>query len=226
VTALVKTLYEDLAAHSRIQGVLFQDDAYLTDTEDFHPSALVRYKEFFGRDLISEDFDGNPGLMKSWTRYKTESLIGFIDGLKQAVRKYRPRALFARNLYARVLEEPGSERRFAQDYELFLENYDRVVVMAYPQMEKVRHPSDWLIDLVGRSKDYSGGIEKTVFKVQAYDWRKEVWIKDRALLEELRDVLSSGGRHIAYYPDNFRKDRPALNVIKLEMSTRDFPFIP
>ncbi len=164
--------------------------------------------------------------MKKWARYKTEALIDFTGGLKQAVRKYRPDALFARDLYAKVLEDPESELWFAQDYELFLMNYDRVVVMAYPQMEKVRHPSDWLIDLVGRSKDFSGGIEKTVFKVQAYDWRKEVWINDRVLLEELRDVLSSGGRHIAYYPDNFRKDRPALNVIELEMSTRDFPFIP
>jgi len=65
----------------------------------------------------------------------------------------------------------------------------------------------------------------TVFKVQAYDWQKKAWLNERFLLEEMKDILSAGGRHIAYYPDNFWIDRPVLKVIKLEMSTKSYPFI-
>jgi hypothetical protein len=41
----------------------------------------------------------------------------------------------------------------------------------------------------------------------------------------LRDILSSGGRHIAYYPDELWLDRPKLKIMKLEMSTQNYPFM-
>ncbi len=225
-SGLVRKLYEDLASHSQIHGLLFQDDAYLTDYEDFHPAALNKYAERFGSDVISEDLDKDSGLAKKWAQYKTEALIDFTNILKQGVRKYRPAALFARNLYGVVIENPEAESWLAQDYGLFLKNYDQVVVMAYPQMEEVERPSEWLKNLVGRAKAMPQGLEKTVFKIQTYNWKKEEWINDGTVLEEMRDVLSSGGNHLAYYPDNFWEDKPALNKIKLEMSTRSYPFIP
>ena len=46
------------------------------------------------------------------------------------------------------------------------------------------------------------------------------------MIEELRDILSAGGRHIAYFPDDLWNDKPALNKIKLEMSTKTNPFLP
>ncbi len=225
-SALFRRLYKELASHSQIHGVLFQDDAYLTDHEDFHPSALAEYKKHFGRDLLLENFNENSDRAKAWSRYKTLALIDYTKVLMDGVREYRPVALFARNLYGIVMEKPWSESWFAQDYELFLGNYDQVVVMAYPEMEKVADASKWLQGLVDKARVYPQGLEKTVFKIQAYDWRKEEWIKDRVLLERMRDVLASGGKHLAYYPDNVWKDRPALNTIKLEMSSKTYPFIP
>jgi biofilm PGA synthesis lipoprotein PgaB len=223
---LVKKLYEDLASHSQIHGVLFQDDAYLTDHEDFHPAAVNKYAEHFSKDIITAGLDKDAGLKKDWARYKTEALIDFTNILKQGVRKYRPVSLFARNLYGIIIENPDAESWLAQDYGLFLKNYDQVVVMAYPQMEEVKSQSEWLENLVGRAKVMPQGLEKTVFKIQTYNWKKEEWIDDGSVLEEMRDVLSSGGSHLAYYPDSYREDRPALNKIKLEMSTRSYPFIP
>jgi len=143
----------------------------------------------------------------------------------EGVRRYRPNVLFARNLYADVLADPASEDWFAQNYERFLQTYDEVVIMAYPQIEKIRKPSPWLKRLVIRAKEYPTGIEKTVFKVQSYDWQKKAWLNDSVILEELRDILASGGKHIAYYPDDLWIDRPKLGVIKLEMSTNSYPFI-
>ncbi|HPN85119.1 MAG TPA: poly-beta-1,6-N-acetyl-D-glucosamine N-deacetylase PgaB, partial [Victivallales bacterium] len=40
---LMETLYEDLAAYCSFEGVIFQDDAYLNDFEDFHPDAMKAY---------------------------------------------------------------------------------------------------------------------------------------------------------------------------------------
>jgi len=115
---------------------------------------------------------------------------------------------------------------FAQNYEFFLQNYDQVVIMAYPQMEGIRRPSVWLRGLVNKAKRYPKGSEKTVFKVQAYDWSRNTWIEDGILLEEIQDILATGGRHIAYYPDNFLLDKPMAKKIRREMSTRIYPFIP
>ncbi|NVL92871.1 MAG: hypothetical protein HWN71_07530, partial [Desulfobacterales bacterium] len=68
--------------------------------------------------------------------------------------------------------------------------------------------------------------EKTVFKVQAYGWGKKTWIEDEILLGEIRDILAAGGRHVAYYPDNFWLNKPTLKKVKLAMSTKIYPFVP
>jgi biofilm PGA synthesis lipoprotein PgaB len=222
VRDLVRSMYEDLAAHSQIHGILFQDDAYLTDKEDFHPLAVSSYEERFGKPFI---LPGEPETAMKWARYKTGVLLDLTKNLMDGVKRYHPNALFARNLYAEVLANPESEKWFAQNYELFLHSYDQVVIMAYPQMEKVRQPSAWFKRLVSKVKGTPEGIAKTVFKVQAYDWQREVWLNDWVLLEGIQDILTAGGRHIAYYPDDFWIDRPKLKVIKLEISTKTYPFI-
>ncbi len=222
----MRRLYEDLAAHSLIHGVLFQDDAYLTDYEDYSPAALAEYRKRFGTDLRDENIDEDPELMKQWTRYKTGVLVDFTKSLMESVRKYRPNVKFARNIYASVVTNPESELWFAQDYSLFLGNYDYVVLMTYPEMERVRKPSVWLEKLVEVTKKERNALKKTVFKLQSYDWRKKTWIDDGKLINRIRDLTAAGGIHIAYYPDNLWKDRPALRVIRLEMSTQDYPFFP
>ena len=98
--------------------------------------------------------------------------------------------------------------------------------MAYPQMEDIDNTSSWLKGLVNTAKGKSGGIERSVFKVQSYDWKREKWLGDTVVLEEIRDLLSAGARHVAYYPDNPLLDRPGLRKIKLEMSTESYPFMP
>jgi biofilm PGA synthesis lipoprotein PgaB len=224
VINIVRMLYEDLGAHSQIHGVLFQDDAYLTDKEDFHPLALECYKASFGREISMDDLANDEALALRWARYKTEILIDFTKTLEKGLKRYRPNALFARNLYPVVMTNPHSEKWLAQNYEIFLRNYDEVVVMAYPQMEKIEQPSPWLEDLVGRAEDFPTGSQKTVFKVQTYDWGNEKWVNAGLVLSEMRDILASGGRHLAYYPDDFTRDKPSLEKTRLEMSTCTYPF--
>ncbi len=225
VRKLVRQMYEDLAAHSQIHGILFQDDAYLTDYEDYHPLAVADYSNKLGNDFLTDKAVNDAGQINGWARYKTEVLIDFTKNLMEGVNKYRRNIKFARNIYSQIVTDPESEEWFAQNYGLFLDTYDQVVIMAYPQMEKQENPSAWLKELVKRAKEFPDGIEKTVFKIQSYNWDKKIWVKDDVLLDQLRDILASGGTHIAYYPDNVWLNRPALNVIKLEMSTKKYPFI-
>jgi biofilm PGA synthesis lipoprotein PgaB len=223
VRELVGSLYEDIAAQALIHGVLFQDDAYLTDREDFHPSALALYETRFGKDFAKQIQD--PKGERQWARFKTETLLHFTEDLKERVRRFRPQALFARNLYARVLMDPEAENWFAQNYELSLNHYDYVVLMAYPQMEKAAQPRPWLRQLTQKVKAFPAGPPKTVFKLQSFDWQTNTWLPAAFLLEEMRDILSSGGRHIGYYPDNLWEDKPDLETVWLEMSTQSYPFL-
>jgi poly-beta-1,6-N-acetyl-D-glucosamine N-deacetylase len=41
-------IFQDLASHVHFDGLLFQDDAYLTDEEDMHPAALSGFKARHG----------------------------------------------------------------------------------------------------------------------------------------------------------------------------------
>ena len=43
-----RQIFHDLAAHVHFDGLLFQDDAYLTDEEDMNPAALSRFQARHG----------------------------------------------------------------------------------------------------------------------------------------------------------------------------------
>lgn len=216
----VAELYADLAMGAQISGVLFQDDAFLRDDEDFQPAALEAFARHLGRKVAREELAPEAALADEWTRFKTQALLDYLDGLKAAVRRHRPGALFARNLYARLLFQPTSEQWFAQNYARFLEAYDYVVVMAYPFMEHTARPEAWLGDLAASAVRLPLARSKTIFKLQSFDWRRNRWIDEASLLRQMRSVLGAGIRHLAYYPDNFWVGRPAVEQIRLEMSTR------
>lgn len=221
----VNTLYADLAAGSQISGVLFQDDAYLTDQEDMHPLALAAFGKSMDRAITVANLTADPELQARWVQFKTQGLIDFIAGLEASVRRFRPQARFARNLYANVLMNPVSQTWFAQNYADFLNAYDHVVIMAYPQMENANDPIRWLKNLVEKARSFPLAGEKTIFKLQTYDWSGKAWIQDKLLLKEMRAVLASGARHVAYYPDNLWENHPSTETMKLEMSTRRVPMV-
>ncbi|MEW6171239.1 MAG: poly-beta-1,6-N-acetyl-D-glucosamine N-deacetylase PgaB, partial [Candidatus Omnitrophota bacterium] len=216
-------LYEDLASNARIDGVVFQDDGYLNDFEDFSPGALKEYKKITNGEIIPYQ-KLNAEQKEKWMKLKTQTLIDLTKELKKAVLYYRPQARFARTLYAGVLLEPESEEWLSQNYQESLSTYDYVVIMAYPRMEKVSRPLKWLKTLVKKAKKYHRGIQKTIFKIQAYDWERKKWINADTLDKWLRALVSSGAKHIAYYPDNYIDNKPEEAIIRLMISVEDFPF--
>jgi biofilm PGA synthesis lipoprotein PgaB len=219
----LEMLYGDMAANARIAGVLFQDDGYLSDAEDFHPDARAAYRAVSGGDTIP--FERlTPSQKKEWTRVKTATLTALSTRLMNAVRRYRPNAVFARNYYAPALLDLESEEWLAQNYAEGLRSYDYVVIMAYPFLEEVKRPDKWFKELVRRVREYPGGLEKTVFKVQSYDWKKKKWVSGTTMDRWLRTLVAAGARNIGYYPDNYQQNRPDAAKIQLMMSEESFPF--
>ena len=220
VRSRVGDLYEAMAASAQIHGILFQDDAYLAEKEDHHPEALAAFSKHIEKTVTSKDIVADSQLADQWTAFKTRTLIEWTGTLAERVRKYRPEVLLARNLYANVLLNPNSEFWFAQSYDQFLATYDQVVLMSYPQMENADNPLAWLRDMTRKVAGYPQGPDKTVFKLQAFDWKEKQWVDSSQLLAEMRAVLAAGGRHLAYYPDNFWVKKPQMDVIQYEMSTQ------
>lgn len=221
---IVQALYRDLAANTRFDGILFQDDAYLTDFEDFHPAALRAFKERFGPGADPMALE-SAEIRQKWTLLKTETLDTFVNELTGVVRIYRPLAKIARNIYSVVLLNPYAPEWFSQNFDNYLSNYDYTVIMAYPQMEGIHRMYNikkWFADLIARVNQ-SNAMEKVIFKLQTYDWARQEWIDEETLLKEFRFLVSSGVKHTGYYPDNVFENKPDMDQIAPMVSTRTIP---
>jgi len=211
-------IYEDLARHAMFDGVLFHDDAMLGDFEDVSAPALAAYREAGLGDSITALRADN---MQAWSRFKSRQLIEFTTELADKVRAIRGLQIkTARNIYARPILEPDSEHWFAQNLDDFLEAYDWVAPMAMPRMEHIpRHREHaWLETLVGEIARRPGALDKTVFELQARDWRSPQrhlgHVEMTALTGWMQRLQLNGVRSFGYYPDDFLADHPRLTGVR------------
>ena len=213
---LMMEIYSDLVASAVIDGVMFLEDGYLTDNEDFNLAAREEYRAITGpKDVPPDELTGSQ--REEWTRIKTEKIEYFIGGLKEAVNRRRTGIPFTRALFAPALHRPESEDWLAQNYEDALRRYDRVIVVADPDMEDIATPVLWLRSLVRDASAYDSGIEKTVFRVPSREMERDRWLPERTLVRRVSSVLEEGARHVAYGPDDFEVDRPRMARIKTGM---------
>ncbi|MFA5487865.1 MAG: poly-beta-1,6-N-acetyl-D-glucosamine N-deacetylase PgaB [Candidimonas sp.] len=228
----ITLLYEDLAKHAMFSGLLFHDDAVLSDFEDAGPGALAAYR---GAGLAADirDLRGDPAALREWTRYKSRYLVDFTLELAERVRAIRgPRVRTARNLYAPVIDNPASEAWFAQNLDDFLAAYDWTAVMAMPWMENVPEGRDgpWLDHLVDQVATRADALDKTVFELQARDWRPAPGRPDSGPIDTkviaawMKRLQLRGARSFGYYPDDFLQDQPELEVIRPALSNSWYPF--
>ncbi|MDR3210584.1 MAG: poly-beta-1,6-N-acetyl-D-glucosamine N-deacetylase PgaB [Planctomycetota bacterium] len=223
---IIKEIYQDLAMHSITSGILYHDDAILGDYEDASPSALAWLKEL-GFAFPPETIRSDPELAYYHSRLKSTFLINFINDLTAAMQTWRPPLLTARNLYAMVVMEPYSETWFGQNFVDFLDNYDYVGLMAMPYMEgEADAPMAWLRRLAERVKGYPTGPQKTVFELQAIDWRQGDGgpISSEELAEQMILLQKEGIGNIGYYPDNPITQHPDVNVIYPAFSLNSNPY--
>ncbi|MDA5606210.1 poly-beta-1,6-N-acetyl-D-glucosamine N-deacetylase PgaB [Enterobacter sp. PI-10] len=197
----VTDIYEDLARYASFNGILFHDDAVLTDVDDG---------------------------AQSTTRQKSQLLIGFTHALSLAVKHIRgPQIKTARNMFALPILQPESEAWFAQNLDDFLAEYDWTVPMAMPLMESISaDESDaWLTRLVKAVATRPGAIDKTIFELQARDWDKKPQraVSDSQLAQWMRVLQLNGVKNYGYYPDDFINNQPDISRIRPVFSSYWYP---
>lgn len=231
VRARIGDLYEDLSRYAIFDGILFHDDALLSDFEDASPGALAAYRAAGLPGSIAE-LRADPDTLQRWTRYKSRALVDFTAELTQRVRAVRgPQIKTARNIFAEPILNPGSETWFAQNLDDFLGAYDWTAPMAMPLMENVPagRENAWLDRLVDAVAKRPGALDKTVFELQARDWRTgpgrpEATPVDTAVLAGwMKRLQLRGSRSFGYYPDDFSQDQPRLQGIRPAISEAWYP---
>lgn len=196
---IVGEIYEDLGRAAPVAGILFNDDAILRDTDVLGPTAPL------------------PGPAR------TEALIKFTDQLAAHVRDWSPQLATVRNLFAEPVLHPAAETWYAQSLPAFLANYNMVAIMAMPELEQARSPERWLASLVRTVVAEPGGAQKTVFELQAVDWRTERPVSTRRFTKQVSLVRDKGALHLAYYPDDFKKNNPAIQRLIPVFSASSYP---
>ena len=213
----VGDLYEDLAIHSVIDGVLFHDDGILSDYEDASPAALAYGRKHWGLPASIDTLRATPASRLEWARHKDELMAEYTDELAARVRLWRPMIRTARNLYSRPILQPDAEEWYAQSLPVFLKHYDYVGIEAMPAMENAADAEAWLKDLVAAVAATPGGLQKSVFELQSVDWRSKQPVPMEQFTGWLKLLKAGGAIHLGYYPDNLYKDQPRLEDLK-----RDF----
>jgi poly-beta-1,6-N-acetyl-D-glucosamine N-deacetylase len=192
-------VYEDLAMHTDEAGLLFSDDAYLRDTDNLGPWSNMTSAQ------------------------RTAALIGFTHMLTDRVHRWRPMAKTVRNIYTRPIFDPAAEAWFAQSLPAFLAGYDMTAIMAMPQLDKQSDSASWYRLLMARVKAIPNALNHTLFELAAHDWRDGQPISEAQMGQRMELLQIEGARNLGYYPDDFIKNQPRLEVIRPWISLADYP---
>lgn len=221
--AWVADIYEDLGRYCNFDGVLFHDDGILSDFEDVTPLALNYTHEVWNLPAQFDALHATPAMRLNWAQHKTELINQFTDELAHRVRINRPGIKTARNMYALPILTPNSEEWFAQSLGSFLNHYDYVAIEAMPLMEEAKNPTQWLTDLTKAVSLYPDGLKKTLFELQAVDWRSQKPITSSMFIDQLTLLKKLGAQHLGYYPDNVFENQPHLSDLQQHFSVPDLP---
>ena len=205
---LLLDIYEDLGFYTKFDGLLFHDDAFLSDYEG--PMPLAR----------------TPDALQAQGEQKTDLLIEFTMALRDAAARYRQGGAdglkTARNIYAALVTEPQSQQWFAQSMAAFAKAYDYTAVMAMPYMEQAENPDEWLAKLAEDSLAQVPA-NRLVFELQSRNWRTDQPIPDAELARWMEIIQRKGVTNFGYYPDDFHNNQPDPVVLKPVFSVQTQP---
>ncbi|MBC8950994.1 poly-beta-1,6-N-acetyl-D-glucosamine N-deacetylase PgaB [Xenorhabdus sp. TS4] len=224
----IKEIYQDLASHAIFQGILYHDDAVMSDFEDASADAIKAYQAA-GLSASIAEIRQDPEQFTRWTRFKSQYLIDFTHELTKELKSIRSYQIkTARNIFALPILEPDSEEWFAQNLDDFLAHYDWIAPMAMPLMENVplAKSNQWLSRLVKIIAQRPQALDKTVFELQSVDWRKPLdkrAIPGHQLAEWMRQLQLNGAQSFGYYPDDFLNNQPEMNEIRPVLSPEWYP---
>ena len=200
---IIKSIYNDLSFYAKFNGILFHDDAFLTDFE-------------------GAEGDHAEGMVSPQAKQKTQDLIQLTNQLTDALKPYFLRGSYslktARNLYASVITNPNAEEWLAQNLKTLTDNYDTTAIMAMPYMENEQPISQqeayqWFASLIENVKAQAP-LEKVLFEFQAVNWRTQKPIPESELIDWMTLLQKNHIYSYGYYPDNFLTNQPDLNKMK------------
>ena len=200
---IIKSIYNDLSFYAKFNGILFHDDAFLTDFE----GAESNHAE---------------GVVSPQAKQKTQDLIQLTHQLTDALKPYFLRGSYslktARNLYASVITNPNAEEWLAQNLKTLTDNYDTTAIMAMPYMENEQAISQkeayqWFASLIENVKAQAP-LEKVLFEFQAVNWRTQKPIPESELIDWMTLLQKKHIYSYGYYPDNFLTNQPDMNKMK------------
>ena len=200
---IIKSIYNDLSFYAKFNGILFHDDAFLTDFE-------------------GAEGDHAEGMVSPQAKQKTQDLIQLTHQLTDALKPYFLRGSYslktARNLYASVITNPNAEEWLAQNLKTLTDNYDTTAIMAMPYMENEQPISQeeayqWFSSLIENVKAQAP-LDKVLFEFQAVNWRTQKPIPESELIDWMKLLQKNHIYSYGYYPDNFLTNQPDLNKMK------------
>jgi biofilm PGA synthesis lipoprotein PgaB len=221
----ISGIYQDLAKSVPFNGILFHDDTTLSDYEDASPEALKAYAAI-GLPTDLAKIRSNDADLQKWTAYKTKYIDDFALQLAQQVRQYHPFLLTARNLYAQVALKPYAENWYSQSLEQSINRYDFTAIMAMPYMEQAANSDAFYRDIVNRVKQFPKGIKKTVFELQAVNWRTNQKVPSDEMAQTIQSLYEQGAMHVAYYPDDPIQDHPDTRVLRKAFDLKSRKLVP
>ncbi len=204
---MIKSIYNDLSFYAKFDGILFHDDAFLTDFE--------------GVESHSEG-DGVTAAAKQ----KTLDLIGVTDELTNALKPYflssTPALKTVRSLHASVITNPKAEEWFAQNLTTLTKHYDTTAIMAMPYMEhhqtiSAKQAEKWFAALIQRVKAQAP-LNKVLFEFQSVNLKTKQPIPETELISWIELLQRNGIYSYGYYPDNFVADQPNMQKMRRYMS--------
>lgn len=200
---IIKSIYNDLSFYAKFNGILFHDDAFLTDFE-------------------GAEGDHAEGMVSPQAKQKTQDLIQLTHQLTDALKPYFLRGSYslktARNLYASVITNPNAEEWLAQNLKTLTDNYDTTAIMAMPYMENEQAISQkeayqWFASLIENVKAQAP-LEKVLFEFQAVNWRTQKPIPESELIDWMTLLQKNHIYSYGYYPDNFLTNQPDMSKMK------------
>ncbi len=211
---VITAIYKDLAQHCWFNGLLFHDDATLSDFEDDSPAARAFY-EHIGLPGSVAAIRQNPSAMERWTLLKTAQLDRIALHLADTVRNNHPGLKTARNLYAQVVLNPASETWYAQSLSRTLQDFDYAAIEAMPYMENATDHPYFYHDLLQAIGNQPQGLQKTVFELQTKDWRSGgTPIPTPVLAQTVCMLYGWGVVNIGYIPDDPFRNNPDPTILR------------
>lgn len=208
----IAEIFQDFIRANPVDGVLYHDDITLNDFEDASDAAQQIYRQWGYNPKLLEQ-PQHPQ-QQAFAAAKTAYLDQLAAGISRLLRHYQPQLLSARNSYAPIVLEPESEKWFSQSVNSTLKYYNYNAIMAMPYMEQARDHQQFYLDLIQQSKKYDPDLSRTIFELQATDWRTNQKIASSELVDTIQLLQQHGVKHIGYYPDDFVQSHPDAAQIK------------